>query len=197
MNASLSRASCALRSSAPLVAISADQVACALRTFQRGRGLGDTGVVDPSTWTALGYVRLDEGPLAAARLTYRYDSAWWGQPNEPPVQLISIEIVETPAPPSAPLDALEPLAGAWLEVWDERDRPIYRQFLYEPFGLTCELLPGEPGEAIARVAVAAPSGEFEVVVPIQGRSTAVAIYSSPLNPALSHQPATLLWVDRL
>ena len=143
----------------------------------------DTGVVDPATWFALGNVHLDEGELVALRLTYQFDQSWWTQQDEPPVRLAMIEVVETAAPPSAPLDPLGPLAGAWIEVWDEQNRPIYRRFLYDPFRRTRELLPG----SLARCSRGIPAppedgqGELEVVVPFQARSVAVAIFSSPLD----------------
>jgi hypothetical protein len=170
-----------------------------LREFQRSRGVPETGVVDPATWFALGNVHLDEGELVALRLTYQFDQSWWTQPDEPPVRLAMIEVVETTAPPSAPLDPLGPLAGAWVEVWDEQNRPIYRRFLYDPFRRTRELLPGEPGEVLSRVPASPEDarGELEVVVPYQARSVAVAIFSSPLEPPLPDQPAGLIWVDRL
>ena len=167
--------------------------------FQRTRGLRETGIVDAATWFALGNVHLDEGELVALRLTYQFDKAWWSQPGKPPVRLAMIEVVETTAPPSAPLEPLGPLAGAWIEIWDEHNRPLYRRFLHDPFRLTRELLPGEPGEVLSRVPAPPEDaqGEFEVVVPAQARSVAVAIVSSPLDPTLADQSASPIWVDRL
>jgi hypothetical protein len=175
-----------------LDALTADR----LREFQLSRGLPQTGVVDLDTWYALGNVHLDEGPIAFFRLVYEYDSAWWAEPEEPSVRLARIEEFDAAAPLSDPLESDEALAGAWVEVWDEHDRPLYRRFLHDPFGLSLEQPPG-PGEVLERSVTASPRGEFDVVIPYQARSWSVAVFSSPLNAAQSGQPASVIQVDRL
>jgi peptidoglycan hydrolase-like protein with peptidoglycan-binding domain len=167
-----------------------------LREFQLSRGLYQSGVVGADTWYALGNVHLDEGPIASFRLVYEYDSAWWASPEEPKVRLARIEEFDAAAPLSDPVESAEALAGAWVEVWDEHDRPLYRRILHDPFGLTTELLPGQ-GEVLERRVTPSREGEFDVVIPYQARSWSVAVFSSPLDAALVGQPATLIQVDRL
>jgi peptidoglycan hydrolase-like protein with peptidoglycan-binding domain len=167
-----------------------------LREFQLSRGLYQSGVVDADTWYALGNVHVDEGPIAYFRLVYEYDGSWWANPEQPTVRLARIEEFDAAAPLSDPLESDDALAGAWVEVWDEYDRPLYRRFLHDPFGLSLELRPGE-GEVDERRVNPNPAGEFEVVIPYQARSWAVAVFSSPLNAALAGQPASVIQVDRL
>jgi peptidoglycan hydrolase-like protein with peptidoglycan-binding domain len=171
----------------------------ALRELQRSRGLIDSGELDAQTWQTLADLPLEEAPLGTVRLTWSYDSAWWS-PQEPPlIRLANVEYLEQPAPPSDTLERLEPMSGAWTEVWDEHQRPIFRRFMHRPIRLTRELFPNEASDQFEQIPISAPRGEFEVVVPLTRRAATIVIWSSPLDLALEDQPAqplVSLWIDR-
>jgi hypothetical protein len=130
----------------------------------------------------------DEPPFAEPPRTLRLTFSYEGDT----VRLISRERLEMIPPPSEPVAIREGQSGFWYEVRDTDERILYQRVLQNPIQFDVEVFTSDPNQMLTRQRVANPRGVFVLTAPeIEGAATLV-LFSSPLEPARSGQPATEL-----
>jgi len=152
----------------------------ALASFQQGRGLTPSGIVDPATWIAIIAVRADTDPAGSVILRFSYDAAL-----DPPIAFVSREDIDGAAPVSESID-WNAIGGSGyvIELHDAYDRPIYRRTFSDPFGLRIEGV-AESSSPESPQHVSVPSGKsagsIELIVPRLPHAVDVVFIGSPLD----------------
>lgn len=138
------------------------------------------------------------GQARALRLTFSYEGG--------KITLVDRQLVDRPTQPSAPLlqeqrpresgkepagqaEARRPRgqSGFWVELHSRQGRPIYRLVMSNPIPFRAEV-PDEAG-GFTNVDIQNPRGQFFVLVPNLAEAETVVLFSSPLKPGASLEPA--------
>ena len=122
----------------------------AVGDLQDAVGLPRTGIVDQPTWRALEALTTELAPAGVVETAWSFDAA-----AAPAVTFISGLASAGPALPTDPIDDLPGASGWWVEWRDLAERPLWRQFLHDPFRLEREAT-GDPGAVGDFVRVARP-----------------------------------------
>ncbi len=85
--------------------------------------------------------------------------------------------VDTPAPPSDPIQGFEGQSGFWFELRDAQSNVLYRRVASNPIQQEVEAF--EPDGTATRHVIEKPSGVFTVLVPDVPEADHVAVVSSP------------------
>jgi hypothetical protein len=125
-------------------------------------------------------------PNRAIRLTFAYEGE--------SIRLVDRQSLEKRTAPSDPVDAREKRSqsGFWVEVQGGRSRTLYRLVMSNPIETSIEVPTGDEEQPFTRQTVAQPRGVFFVLVPDLAEAEAVALFSSPIDPAeprAAEQPA--------
>lgn len=115
------------------------------------------------------------------RLTFSYEGS--------NVRLVSRQSVEMMPPPSDPLTPQEERSGFWYELQDEQERVLYRRVVHNPIRFEAEVFSHHPEVPLTRIKVDNPQGAFQLLVPETDEAAALVLFSSPLEPEFSGEPA--------
>jgi peptidoglycan hydrolase-like protein with peptidoglycan-binding domain len=163
-----------------------------LLEFQAEKGLAASGTTTPETWVALAAGPADDAPTGTMRVTFSYDSSDWAE-GGPLVRVVAREEIAVTAPLSDPVDRpMTGVSGFWYELQDQQARVLYRRILHMPIAIRREV-PADEGAGVASAVIDAPTGTFEVVAPMLPRAQVLLLFSSPLDPTRSHEPAAVIF----
>jgi len=104
----------------------------------------------------------------ALRLTFGFEGA--------KVVLHSTRELEMLAPPSDALGTYEGRSGAWVELRTTAGETVYRRVLANLIRYDIEIVPEIEGGPFTRVPDGAPSGTFDVLVPVLAEAETVALF---------------------
>ena len=150
----------------------------AVGNLQDAVGLPRTGIVDQPTWRALEALTTELAPAGVVETAWSFDVA-----AVPAVTFVSGLASAGPALPTDTLDDLPGASGWWVEWRDPDERPLWRQFLHDPFGLEREVT-GDPGAVGDFVGVAtANTGTASIPVPDLPNGAALVIVGAPGDSA--------------
>jgi hypothetical protein len=105
------------------------------------------------------------------------------------VQLVSHEPVDMLPPPPSPIPLHEGQTGFWYELRDRADKIFYQRATQNPIRFDEEIYSDDPKQPINRQPVEDPRGVFVLLVPNTPQGDVVVLFSSPLDPESSAQPA--------
>ncbi|MDQ6605862.1 MAG: peptidoglycan-binding protein [Actinomycetota bacterium] len=146
----------------------------AVGDFQDAVGVPRTEIVDQPTWRALEALTTELAPAGVIETGWSFDSA-----AAPVVNFLFGLPSGGPALPTDTRDDVPGASGWWVEWRDLGDRPLWRQFLHDPFGLEREA-PSDPGFAgdFASGASAA-TGMASIPVPDLPNGAVLVIVGAP------------------
>jgi len=82
----------------------------------------------------------------------------------------------------------EKQSGFWYELHDKDGQPVYYRVVQNPIRLDVEVF-DVPGKEIIRQPVEYPRGTFELLVPDTNEARELVLFSSPLEPKATGEPA--------
>lgn len=107
------------------------------------------------------------------------------------LRVLSRQSVAMRTLPSDPLQANERESGFWFQVEDSNKNTLYRRVMDNPLRFDTETPTDDPRRPLYRVPLEKVNGVFHLLVPLSmsNRADTVRIFSSPLDPKGSTQPA--------
>lgn len=128
-----------------------------------------------------------EAQPRAMRLIFTYDGD--------KVSLDRTQEITKRVPPSDPLlrdGETASRSGFWIEITDDRRRPLWRRVMDDPRTGPAEAPVGQRGGGLTRARVTSPRGSFRVLVPALAKDRDVSVVASPLGAGPIPGPARLL-----
>ncbi len=123
----------------------------------------------------------DERPQAV-RLIFEYKG------NK--IKLISEKNVEMIAPPAETRELGKKASGFWCEVKDSKGKSLYRRVMQNPIPYAAEVRTDDPRMPLAwQEPTEDMKGQFVVVIPRLEKAAKLSLFSSPLSPKKSMEPA--------
>lgn len=115
------------------------------------------------------------------RLTFSYEGRY--------LQLVSLQSIGMRSPPSVPLTMEEDQSGFWYELQDKNRGVLYRYVIYNPIRIEAEIFSNDPSVPMRRVKIKNPRGTFQLLAPQIDEADSLVLFSSPLEPEHSGEPA--------
>jgi hypothetical protein len=120
-------------------------------------------------------------PERAIRIAIGYEG--------PRLRVASRKLLAMRAPPSDPIVVPERQSGFWFQVEDVAGRLVYRKVMENPIRFDTETPSDDPEKPLRRERLAQTAGTFLLLVPLSPQAHTVRVFSSPLSPERSAQPA--------
>ena len=146
----------------------------AVGDFQDAVGIPRTDTVDQPTWRALESLPADLAPTGVIETGWSYDAG--------AAPAVTLAYALASAGVMLPSDTLSDVTGAggwWIEWHEESERPIWRQFLEDPFGLRREALGTPGGDGDFAPLAPATTGTASIPVPDMPSGAFLVIFGAP------------------
>ena len=115
------------------------------------------------------------------RVTFSYEGT--------DVRLVTQQNVEMISPPSEPLTMQGERSGFWYELRDKEGKVFYKRVLHNPIRFEAEIFSNDPEVPMTRIKIDNPRGTFQLLVPQIEEADVLVIFSSPLEPERTGEPA--------
>ena len=122
-----------------------------------------------------------ESPAATLRVTFAY--------RGDDIAVAGTRKVRMIVPPAVSAPPERGQSGYWLEVRAADGTLLFHRALHSPIRVDAEIYSLDKGASIARVPIAVPQGEFEVLVPDLPEAQSLMLYGPSAEPQLQALPA--------